>query len=375
LEAHEILVIAAKHSKPEVTPVEISRRDYSLTGRDAQLAEEHGLANAEWYASNISRTRLKQLMQRHDQPAIRDTFIWFGLLVGTGVAGYFTWGTAWAVLPFAAYGAIYGSSSDSRWHECGHRTAFRTVWMNDALYEIASFMLMRESVPWRWSHTRHHTDTIIVGRDPEIAMPRPPSVLNFLLSVVGLKNASHDLGKMLIHCTGRVTRAEATYIPDVERGKVYRNARIYIAIYVAVIAAALATHSWLPLMYIGLPTFYGAWLMLVYGLPQHAGLAEDVLDHRLNCRTLYMSRVNRFLYWEMNYHVEHHMFPMVPYHALAQLHEELKADMPAPYPSLYAAFREIIPAVVRLRTDPTYFVRRELQPTARPLATEAPPSL
>ena len=88
-----------------------------------------------------------------------------------------------------------------------------------------------------------------------------------------------------------------------------------------------------------------------------------------------MSRVNRFLYWEMNYHVEHHMFPMVPYHALAQLHEELKADMPAPYSSLYAAFREIIPAVLRQRKDPTYFVRRELPPTARPLAAEAPPSL
>ena len=46
--------------------------------------------------------------------------------------------------------------------------------MNNFLYEIASFMIMRESVVWRWSHNRHHSDTIIVGRDPEIAVPRPP---------------------------------------------------------------------------------------------------------------------------------------------------------------------------------------------------------
>jgi hypothetical protein len=32
-------------------------------------------------------------------------------------------------------------------------------------------MVMRESTVWRWSHTRHHSDTIIVGRDPEIAVP------------------------------------------------------------------------------------------------------------------------------------------------------------------------------------------------------------
>ena len=70
------------------------------------------------------------------------------------------------------------------------------------------------------------------------------------------------------------------------------------------------------------------------GFTQHAGLAEDVLDHRLNCRTVYMNPVVRFLYWEMNYHVEHHMFPMVPYYNLKHLHAEMKNDTPD---ALYAA--------------------------------------
>ena len=50
-------------------------------------------------------------------------------------------------------------------------------------------------------------------------------------------------------------------------------------------------------------------IMLLTGLTQHIGLAEDVLDHRLNCRTMYINRFSRFVYWNMNYHVEHHMFP------------------------------------------------------------------
>jgi Na+-transporting NADH:ubiquinone oxidoreductase subunit F len=111
--------------------------------------------------------------------------------------------------------------------------------------------------------------------------------------------------------------------------------------------------------------------MVLYGLTQHAGLAEDVLDHRLNCRTVYFNRINRFLYWEMNYHLEHHMFPMIPYHALGKLHEELKADMPEPYSSIWAAYREIIPAMWRQRKDPAYFVERRLPPTARPYRPEA----
>ena len=46
----------------------------------------------------------------------------------------------------------------------------------------------------------------------------------------------------------------------------------------------------------------------------------------------------------MNYHVEHHMFPMVPFHALPRLHELIKDDLPPPNPSILDAYREMIPA-------------------------------
>ena len=69
---------------------------------------------------------------------------------------------------FFVHGTLYGSVSDSRWHECGYRTALKTSWMNDAIHALASFMVWREAVSWRWSHFRHHSDTIVVGRDPEM---------------------------------------------------------------------------------------------------------------------------------------------------------------------------------------------------------------
>jgi fatty acid desaturase len=106
------------------------------------------------------------------------------------------------------------------------------------------------------------------------------------------------------------------------------------------------------------------------GLTQHAGLAENVLDHRLNSRTVYMNPVFRFLYWNMNYHVEHHMFPMVPYHRLPDLHARMKHDCPEPYPSTWAAYREIVPAMLRQLRDPEWHVRRDLPPTAKPYRPE-----
>jgi fatty acid desaturase len=345
--------------------VAATKRDYSLIGRDTQLAVEKGLAAAQWYACSIPRKELKEMMKRKDGPALRDTAIWFATLIVSGGLGYYFWGTWWAVPCFLVYGVVYGSSSDSRWHECGHGTAFKTRWMNDVVYHIACFMILREPTIWRWSHTRHHTDTIIVGRDPEIAAPRPPDIASILGNFFALKSGPNALKHILLHATGRLTEEEKTFVPEMERWKVYLVARIWTAIFAAVIIACLAFRTILPAMYVGLPSFYGAFLVVFFGLTQHAGLAEDVLDHRLNSRTVYMNPIFRFLYWNMNYHVEHHMFPMVPYHALPRLHAAIKADCPPPYRSTIEAYREIIPALLRQRKDPGYFVQRRLPAGAK----------
>lgn len=344
--------------------------DYSLTGESAAQAVERGLAEADWYQCPVPRATMRKLLERRDDPALRDTAIWLGLIIGCAVATFLLWGSWWAIIPYLCYAVPYGSTSDSRWHESSHGTAFKTDWMNNVLYEIASFMVMRESTVWRWSHTRHHSDTIIVGRDPEIAVPRPPDIKALIMGFFNLGVYPKYFKHILIHSFGRMTPEEKTFVPESEFPTVYFRARIYIIIYAAVFTACVVTKSILPLLFIGLPNLFGSWLMVVYGLTQHAGLAENVLDHRLNCRTVYMNPLNRFLYWNMNYHVEHHMFPLVPYHALGRLHEAVKDDCPTPYPSLLNAWKEIIPAVLRQVKDPAWHVKRRL-PDPKPRHAES----
>lgn len=339
---------------------EVKLQDYSLVGPNAKLAVEKGLAEADWYTCHVPREEMRKLLERKDGPAIRDTLIWFAVLIGAGTAGVLLWPSPWAIIPFLIYGIIYASSSDSRWHESSHGTAFKTDWMNNVLYEISSFMVMRESTVWRWSHARHHSDTIIVGRDPEIAVPRPPDIPSTIMAFFNLKVIPAYFKKIIMHSFGKMDPEEETFIPNEEYPKIYFRARIYVLIYASVIAACFIMGSILPLMLIGLPSLYGAFMMPVYGLTQHAGLAENVLDHRLNCRTVHMNWINRYLYWNMNYHVEHHMFPLVPYHQLKRLHKLVKDDMPTPYNSIVEAYREIIPAVLRQVKDPGYYVKRKL---------------
>jgi fatty acid desaturase len=349
--------------------------DYSLIGSCGAVAAERGLVAAEWYHSDVPRKRMKQLMARTNGPAVRDTAVWVLLLAGFAF-GVFWFRESWGWVPcFLCYSVLYASTSDSRWHESGHGTAFRTPALNDALYQIASFMNGKEPTLWRWSHARHHTDTIIVGRDREIAAMRPPNIRRLLLNLLGVADLASTATSVARHVTGRLSDEEATYIPDDQRRRVYREARAWAAMYVAVIALAIAVGSWLPIAYFVAPLVFGRWLAHLFGVSQHAGLAENVLDHRLNSRTIRMNPVFRFLYWNMNFHVEHHMFPMVPYHALPELHAELRHDMPAPCPSLIAAYREILPAVWRQRRDPRYYIHRQLPPSAKPFRPELHPAV
>jgi fatty acid desaturase len=370
--SHSRIAARAPGERGPYTPMRHrpAKRDYSLLGESAKRAVAKGLMAAEWYHTDIPRKQMKELMKRSDGPATRDTALWLGGMALLGSLGVAFWESWWAMPFFAAYGVLYGSASDSRWHECGHGTAFRTRWMNDAVYQIACFMIMRNPVAWRWSHTRHHTDTIIVGADPEIVLMRPPALARVALNMFGILDVAVAMKHMAMNTFGILDAEQKTFIPEMEQRRVFTVARVWFAVYAATIGAAVAMGSILPLMLIGLPRMYGAWHHVLCGLMQHGGLAEDVLDHRLNSRTVYLNPVSRFIYWNMNYHVEHHMFPMVPYHALPRLHEMIKHDLPAANDGFLDAYREMMPAVIRQLRYQDWFIKRALPPTAKPYRPE-----
>jgi fatty acid desaturase len=338
-------------------------RDYTVGGPSAAVARERGLVDADWFKPKVDREVMRQLMQRNNLWASLHVGSWFAALGLAGWWGHQAWGTWWAIPAFAVYGTLYGSMSDSRWHECGHRTAFRSKWMNDVVYYIASFMIFREPESWRWSHARHHSDTIIVGRDNEISFKRNVPPYRYVLEMVGITGVPAEFMKLVRNARGVFPADQRDYQPEETLNTSKWASRAYLAVIVSVIGLAVALRSFEPLMYAVLPSFYGRTYLILLGITQHAGLAEDVTDHRLNTRTIYMNPLNRWIYWNMNYHLEHHMFPSVPFHQLKRLHETVKHELPVPYPSLWSALKEIVPALRKQATDDAYFVKRAV-PTA-----------
>lgn len=322
-------------------------KDYSLRGDAARRAVETETANPAWFRPKVDPAEIRALMVKSDALALRDTVIWLGAMVVLAGIAIALWPSWWSAPFWLAYGVLYGSASDSRWHECGHKTAFATPWMNDVVYHIASFMIMRNPVVWRASHVRHHTDTIIVGRDPEIVAMRPPDLVRIALMFIGISDFIAAIRRMFLHASGRIHPEEAVYLRDADHHLVFRTARIWVVIYAGTIALALWNWSLIPVMLIGLPRIYGAWHHVMTGILQHLGLAENVTDHRLNTRSVMMNPISQFIYLNMNYHVEHHMFTMVPYYNLPKLNDLIKHDLPAADPSIFAAFRRLLPVLVK----------------------------
>ena len=121
--------------------------------------------------------------------------------------------------------------------------------------------------------------------------------------------------RTLKHAAGRFDDDARDFIPTDELPKLKWESRAYIAVLGGTAVWCVAIGSIVPALYIGLPTFYGAWLMVFFGATQHAGMREDVLDHRATTRARSTrTRCSGSCTSNMNYHVEHHMFPTVPYH-------------------------------------------------------------
>jgi fatty acid desaturase/nitrite reductase/ring-hydroxylating ferredoxin subunit len=328
--------------------------DYSLDGPSSQLAVERGLANAEWFLPVIDAATLRSLQTRTNRRAGVEVALWVTLLVGSGIWAWTTVWSWWSIPAFALYGAMYGGAADPRWHECGHGTAFRSRRANDFIYPIASFMLFRGPTVWRWSHYRHHTDTIIVGRDPEIVFQRPPSVPRAIWMFTHIQGGLQMFWRLVKHSIGRLDADAADFVPENEHRKVVWESRVMVGIVAGAAVWSLAAWTPLPILFIGGPSIYGAWLMVFFGITQHAGLRENVLDHRYSTRTVYMNPVFRFLYLNMNYHVEHHLFPSVPYPALPKLHDEIKTQLAPPLPNVFATYQQVFHALAKQHDDPTW---------------------
>jgi fatty acid desaturase len=321
-----------------------------------------------WWEPRIDRAALKALMKRSDGPGLYFLGVWIGLLVVTGLAIHASRGTWWIVPAVILYGVVLGFAYAPS-HECAHGTAFRTRWLNEAVMWLSSFIWGESPTHRRFAHSHHHSYTWHWKVDAQMGYRNPVPLKTYLGDVIGLVEFWPRAKLTVRHAMGRIVERERTYLPGREIPNVIREARILLAGYLALLAWAAIGQTWTPLLYFFIPRFAGAFGVFSFITTQHMGMNQNVYDHRQNSRSMTNSWLSRMLYWNMNYHIEHHLYPSVPFHALPALNAAVRDQLPEPSPGLFAAHAEILRTLAAQRRDPTAFAFHPL-----PGADTAPPS-
>jgi fatty acid desaturase len=330
-----------------------------VPARATHAAEDNAMSDffeqarrIEWIRTEIDRDELKALYERSDWKGLKQSLLHLGLVA---LSGWFTWYAAHHLAwPFVAVGFFFHGmflgfcTVGAAGHELSHRTPFKSRVLNRVFTWIFAFLGWTNQVWFRTSHTKHHQFTLHRPWDLEVVLPRrAPTfwgwVRAFTVDPLTLYNVLRDhvrraLGKVDGEWANRIFPPDQ---PD-ERRRLANASRVLLLGHLALAVLFIAIGEWVLIPLFALPPFYGGWLTGMCGATQHSGMQSQTPDFRRSCRTVRLNIFTSFLYWQMNYHIEHHMYPAVPFYNLRKLHERIMADgCPPPNRGLLDALREI----------------------------------
>jgi fatty acid desaturase len=234
-------------------------------------------------------------------------------------------------LPFylVAAAALHGISLFV--HEGVHGTLSRRAWLNHVVSVLCAMPVLQSFAAYRVLHLRHHS---CLGKEGD-----PDHYPNYT-RWTWLQFTMY-WGRLILGYPVYITA-----IPILGFLQGSRTDRIYIGLEAAVLAAvvvgvlvsplpwALLLHAWL------IPMLLINTMVNIRGMSQHT-LLEHCTDTILGTRSILTNPVTRYFVCNENYHLEHHLYPGVPWYQLPQLHRALSDDLRArgaPFIASYLAF-------------------------------------
>lgn len=314
-----------------------------------------------WYRSPLPTQDLATLNQRSDWQGFVLTIGNLALLILTG-------GLAWVAvgqLPLVAvlillfmHGTFYAFLVNG-FHELCHKTVFKTPYLNILFRNIYSFLGWYNHVFFWASHQEHHKHTLHPPDDLEVVLPVNLTFKSYMsFAFINPRGFYNRLKSVIRMSFGKVDGewANALFPPEAieHRRALFNWARFLLVGHGLIVVISLYLGLWMIPVLITLAPFYGAGFQYLFNEAQHIGLVDNVSDYRLNTRTIIVNPFFRFLYWHMNYHIEHHMYAAVPCYNLGDLHDLIRDDLPHCPKGLLETWSEIIPIIQKQQVDLDY---------------------
>lgn len=332
----------------------------------------HKDAKINWYRCRVDPQLMRELMQTSDRHGLLQAGGHLGLFILTGTLAYLafrqTSGANWYWSVPLLYGALFAHGTVGSFmggaacHEMSHKTPFKTKALNNFFLKIYAFLSGWDHIWFRPSHIKHHQVTVYHDYDGEVVLPQKLTLRHwkFWLAIFAWEPTG-TWTNYKAWCQRAGGKIEGDWyqhvLPEANtalRREHRRWAQFYLAGHLLLALAFILSGHWFLIVIVLLGTRYCGLLGFLCGTPQHYGLSPNVPDHRLSCRTYTCGWLPRFLYWNMQYHIEHHMFPSVPFYNLGRLHAAIAADLPPTAPTLRATWKELLAIHRRTQTDSAY---------------------
>ncbi len=267
----------------------------------------------------LTPAMLRELSVRSDrQGALRSASHYAAIVLMGGLIWQVSsrYGILWAV-PLMAVQGYFVAFLFMAMHETAHKTAFRSRGLNLAVGYLSAFTIWLPYEYYCLFHWDHHRYTQDPARDPELIVGvKPTSETQLAIAYSGLLQVAGRLWLMLRHAvTGQVT---VPWIPENKRAIIVREARAYLALYALLLVISLWLSTALLLWVWIVPLLIGQFFLRPYLYAEHTG-CERTRSAFENTRTTYTGRLVKWFTWNMPYHVEHHAYPSIPFHALPRL--------------------------------------------------------
>ena len=318
--------------------------------------------NAASSGIKLEKAQLKSLAKRRNSPAIAWLSAWLLALVGTGVLVSNALGSWWIVPAMILYGTVLTVPAYALSHECAHGTAFRSRWLNESVLWISSLIYFEEPYHRRYSHTRHHTHTWHVGLDSQMPFDTPMTFWGWIQEVSGISFIIYESKIFIQNALGKFNPTTIAFTPATELPKLKWGARICLLVYAATFGLIVSGIIW-PLIYLVIPRLVGGPVMLLFTLPQHVEMQENSPSILESTRSYRLGAIGRFLYLNMNWHIEHHLYPQIPFYALPGAARALRDQLPEPDPGFFRTNWEVLMVAIR---------RSLGRPTKAPTIRQAP---
>lgn len=229
------------------------------------------------------------------------------------------------VVPAMLLAGIIQAALFAPFHETSHYTAFKSRRANAVVGWISGLPALRNWHFYQQFHLAHHKHTQDAEHDPELMLPPPASFGEYLARMAGSTYWRAQIEVWVAAWRGDMSAY--AFLHEATAPRIIASVRASSALTVGLAVAAGLVFGWAALFWFWIgPQILGQIMLRLYLLTEHTGCSEDA-NGLTNTRTMLTNPVVRLLMWNMPYHAEHHLYPFIPFHRLAEAHHLLKGRL------------------------------------------------